>query len=321
MAPFIGTKIVYINYDFCYKYQVKDGKVERTIENNLSCADHEEADTKIVYHICSIDYDANILIRSSDTDVLTIMLGNMEHLKHSQTVWMNVGVANAQRFVNVSELYKKLGCTLCNSLPGFHALTGCDYNPAFFRKGKKKPFTILESSEKYQRAFVGLGNLNASNSKQVFATIEEFVCRLYNERKVNDVDETRLTIFTKTYKADDVHEFFKRRAKNFDASAFPPCRSELRQHILRASYITNIWRNAHLPQPTNLLPTKNGWKEIDGKLDFVWFEGEQLPTLVNDVIVQADDDNDSGMQEQLYCFREIFFFVFCSLTNYSFVFR
>ena len=55
--------------------------VEKDYE--LSCDNHEEADTKIVHHVCKIDNDSptNVLIKSSDTDVLIIMLGNMDHLE------------------------------------------------------------------------------------------------------------------------------------------------------------------------------------------------------------------------------------------------
>ncbi|KMQ83738.1 hypothetical protein RF55_19223 [Lasius niger] len=45
-----------------------------TINEYLSCECHEEADTKIVHHICKIEDDSNILIKSSDTDILVIML-------------------------------------------------------------------------------------------------------------------------------------------------------------------------------------------------------------------------------------------------------
>lgn len=43
--------------------------------------------------------------------------------------------------INVSQLYKAFGPTLC-ALPGFHAFAGCDFNPAFYRIGKK-PFDIF----------------------------------------------------------------------------------------------------------------------------------------------------------------------------------
>ena len=106
---------------------------------------HEEADTKIVHNVCAINFDANVLIRCSDTDILVILLGNMNFLKKNLKIWMHVGIGNSQKYISISKLYEKLGEKLCQALLAFHALTGCDFNPSFYRKGKKRPLTILES--------------------------------------------------------------------------------------------------------------------------------------------------------------------------------
>lgn len=144
MAPFIGNKTIYVNYLHCYKYEVHQGKVIRTAEPYLSCPCHEEADTKIVFHACQLNSDAHVTIRCSDTDILIIMLGNMNFIQSDLKISMHVGTGNYQRFINISNLYETLGPRLCSSLPGFHALTGCDFNPAFYRKGKKKRFRFYE---------------------------------------------------------------------------------------------------------------------------------------------------------------------------------
>lgn len=38
--------------------------------------------------------------------------------------------------------------------------------------------------------------------------------------------------------------------------------------------------------PTFLSPSECGWQEIDNKLDFRWFEGDQLPTSVSEVVFE-----------------------------------
>lgn len=48
VAPFI-SKILYVNYEKCYKYEVINDKVIRTEYSHLRCQDHEEADTKIIF--------------------------------------------------------------------------------------------------------------------------------------------------------------------------------------------------------------------------------------------------------------------------------
>ncbi|GFT25983.1 uncharacterized protein TNCV_5126481 [Trichonephila clavipes] len=57
------------------------------LSQELSCPADEEADTKMVYHACNINYPAEIVIRSTDTDIAAIMLGNMQ-LKNDSVAWV-----------------------------------------------------------------------------------------------------------------------------------------------------------------------------------------------------------------------------------------
>lgn len=57
MVPFIGNTLINLSYDQCYSYKVENGAVTVTENNELSLDSHEEADTKIVYHVCKIDRD------------------------------------------------------------------------------------------------------------------------------------------------------------------------------------------------------------------------------------------------------------------------
>lgn len=152
MAPIIGDKIIYVNFNKCYSYRVESNKVIKTVEDSLSCEEHEEADSRIIYHICQINVDGEVVIRCSDTDILIILLGNMHRLNASLKIWVNLGVGNHERFISVNQVHEILGNSLSKALPCFHALTGCDYTPAFFRKGKFRPFKLLEQSEEYQLA-------------------------------------------------------------------------------------------------------------------------------------------------------------------------
>ena len=152
-APFMKNKNVFLNYEKCYKYSVTNDIVVKEIDDVLTCPQHEEADKKITYHISNIDYESNVVVRCSDSDILIILLGNISFIKKDVKVWMHVGVGNARRFLNVTVLSNKLGSKLCNELPAFYAFTGCDYNPSFYRKGKNRPFTILKKSENYMDAF------------------------------------------------------------------------------------------------------------------------------------------------------------------------
>lgn len=137
MAPFIGEKTIYINYDLCYKFKKHNEKIIKSIKQTLNCTAHEEADTKIVFHVCQLNTDANVTITCSDTDIIVILLGNMNHIRSNLKIHMLLGTGNSQGYINVTELYEAFGSSLRASLPGFHAFTGCDFNPAFYRRGKK----------------------------------------------------------------------------------------------------------------------------------------------------------------------------------------
>lgn len=69
-------KVVKINYDQCYVYEQNGiNTMKRQIDYNLSCY-QEEADTKMVYHICQLNRDYRVQIHCTDSDVPIIMLAN-----------------------------------------------------------------------------------------------------------------------------------------------------------------------------------------------------------------------------------------------------
>ncbi|CAG9834603.1 unnamed protein product [Diabrotica balteata] len=301
MKSFLGNRQIFINFRTCQSYQIVDDKIQSSVVESLCCTSHEEADTKIVYHACNITEQSNIVIRASDTDILIIMIGNMTRLQNANSnVWMLNGTGNKERYIHITKIYKELGELLAKSLIGFHAFTGCDFNPAFFNKGKRRPFTLLKKNTEVQEAFATLGeeNLTEDQLQQVFNSIQKFTCQLYNAKKSVDVDDGRYQLFVNNYKASDVNENFSKKISNFDASSIPPCKSELYQQLLRAHYISTIWKNAYKKEPTTLDPLEFGWIEQDEKFTFKWFEGDQLPTSVSDLITQVPDSESQDDEEE-----------------------
>ncbi|XP_047041334.1 uncharacterized protein LOC124645572 [Helicoverpa zea] len=234
MAPFIGSKTILVNYLQCYQYKVCEGKVQRTPELSLACPGHEEADTKIVFHVCHLTSDAHVTIRCSDTDILIIMLANMNSIQTDLQISMHVGTGNNQKFINVTKLSQEKNC-----------LSNC-------------------------------------NLDQLFATLEEYVCRLYAFTRVNDINVARVMTFTKSYGNNDDCNPLNLK-KRIDGSLFPPCKAELQQHFLRTAYIAHLWSHAHRAMPTDLLPTEYGWEESEEKYYFKWFTGDQLPPSITSI--------------------------------------
>ncbi|KAG5866719.1 hypothetical protein JTB14_024164 [Gonioctena quinquepunctata] len=69
------------------------------------------------------------------------------------------------------------------------------------------------------------------------------------------------------------------------------------REFLRASYIVNNWHDAHRKVTTELSPINHGWKIMENKYEFDWFEGEQVPQLVNDVVLQPPQENSDSQSE------------------------
>ena len=168
---------LYVNYDKCYKFSAVEDRrggyyVYREVVDSLT-SNQVEADTKIILHVCN--YNAisptSVLIKASDTDIFTIMLGNMHNMTNpNHKVFMQLGAANTTRIVNLSEIHKKIGEEVCKSLPGLHPFTGCDFIPSFYRKGKTSSFKNMCSSAPYQNAFMKLGDLDNLLNNAIFET-------------------------------------------------------------------------------------------------------------------------------------------------------
>ncbi|XP_017472207.1 PREDICTED: uncharacterized protein LOC108363375 [Rhagoletis zephyria] len=254
MAPYINNKTIYVNADACHKYIVRDGKMIRSIEHQLTCPSHEEADTKIIYHICKLQSDTNVNIRCFDTDILVIIIANMSNIDKNINISMQVGVGNNQRFININHLYETLGSDVSAALPAFHAITGCDFNPAFFRKGKKRPYLMMTKNKEFVNSFIAMSTSSESR-EDLFDKIQEFVCRLYGFKKINDINEARVATFMRNYKVLGNNNVFRLTNKTIDGSALPPCKVELQQQFLRACYIAQIWAHAHLQVPSGETPS------------------------------------------------------------------
>lgn len=141
------------------------------------------------------------------------------------------------------------------------------------------------------RALSNITNIPNCKLDEEFETIEEFVCRLYGFKAINDVNATRVSTFIKNYKVNDKNDMLKLKNR-VDGAIFPPCKSELRQHLLRTSYIAHLWSHAHLQNPSQLSPTDWGWEEKENKYIFKWFEGDQVPPSITSITDSSENIED-----------------------------
>jgi len=134
----------------------REGVLETEKPSHLQCK-HEEADTLLAFHISSI-FSGNILVMSTDTDVLIILLG-LAGRSEGFNIILNYGSGNQRIYISISELValleeKQPGFT--EVLIGFHAMTGYDLILCFVRKRKMRPFQRLEAISEHVMALQSL---------------------------------------------------------------------------------------------------------------------------------------------------------------------
>ena len=246
MKQKLENRIIYFsNANHCTKIT----QTEVTIESDKS-SDHIEADTKLVALIAnaSIQPGKTVMVRSpsGDIDILVLFL---LHQFENITVLIDNGVGKNRKIIDMSSSF------LCENkrkaLAGMHSFSGNDYVSSFFRKGKKVMWKLILQNEEYIETFSNLG-LFPSVTEEVCESLENFVCQLYGYKNESSVDKVRFKMF----QTKGIQDLF----------LLPPCKSNLKFHIMRANYVANMYVNA---VRLNCLDdyTEHGWRE-DGTVEW-----------------------------------------------------
>ena len=237
--------------------------------------DHEEADSKMfVFAKYTVDElgITRIVIKSPDTDVLVIACHYFcKSFDGCVEFWFETGVAKNKRFILVHSVCESFGASICQVLPAFHALTGCDSNGSFAGIGKKKSFNILKKNINNLIALNEFGNTpDLEPESDVMNDVVKFVCWLYDSTtNIFDIDKLRYKLFCQ---------------KNISSEKLPPTYDSLVQHARRDNYQTYIWVNAsnailNLPSPAG-----NGWENVDNKISPFFMTKESVPESVLELV-------------------------------------
>lgn len=240
MASIIKNKKIYITVeDQCFSFFVNDLVVTKVLENDFQCF-HEEADTRIIFHISRCHPNTKVMVNASDTDILVILLGNFYKFGNLE-IWLSTKCRKKDiTYINCSELAKNLGPKLCRSLPAFHAFTGCDYTAAFFKKGKIKPFDYLVQNEQLQIVFGSLTHKSGISDNEKMDVIQQYTVRLYNIKNCTSVNAARFENFQQFYASRNKDENFISNIKNFNSCLIPPCWRSVEQKIVRTIFINSM---------------------------------------------------------------------------------
>ena len=282
--------------DVCHHYMVQNGQVIHD-EVPALAASHEEADTRIVFHLSSLprnEEKPSVVVRCSDTDVLVLLLHHVSVMDEPPLVWMDTGRSsnNTRRFINVTQLVNHLDAEVLDALPALHAFTGTDFTAAFMNKGKVRPYEIMLKSQQFTKAFAKLGR-NGEVSEATLQDIEKFTCTLYGLPKLTKVDDVRLALFEKKYSPKQSEQQPLDKIRRINPNNMPPCHSVLSNKIKTANYVTHIWKNASKRSPCELQPEEHGWLLKEGMLKMNWFDGDQLPENILNIVTDCDLDDEA----------------------------
>ena len=137
---YVRREVPKMNLDYPLVITSEKNALEITssgIEVLLPC-NHEEADTRIMYH-CTLD-DKPIVVIASDTDILMLLLYVFADRLPVHDWFLQI---KKDQFVNLSKLHDVIGNEACLILIAMYVITGCDVVSYFFRKSKKVVFERL----------------------------------------------------------------------------------------------------------------------------------------------------------------------------------
>ena len=237
---------------------------ETTISNSAyhnkqiySKCNHEEADTRMILHArqAADAGHANLVIRSSDTDVLVLAVAHFENIG-ADKLWIYSGTSKHHKIIPVHEVFKSLGPSRSAGLPFFHSFSGCDTTSCFTNYGKKTHWLIANSSDEFWPTFAFLSKQPQTISQETMDIVEKYTVLVYDKLS----RETKVNVARRSLVA---------RGRTIDR--IPPTKDALILHTRRAAYQAgHIWGNAIIPSPEIPQVTEWGWKLDNSRLLPVW---------------------------------------------------
>ena len=150
----------------------------RTILEDLSPCDQEEADTRMILHAHQVlESASSVLIRTVDTDVLVLVIAATTRYDDKR-VWPSFGVGDSHKIIGA---HIAIGCQKAITLPIFHAFTGCDTVSAFKSIGKKTAWQRWNSFDDVTGAFLDLSTAPDNINNVTEKLLERFVVLLYDK--------------------------------------------------------------------------------------------------------------------------------------------
>ena len=168
-------------------------------------------------------------IGSTDTDVLISLLfhiGNCHWIDDNKVLHLIWGSGTSRKIIDLNQLGNDVGWDIINTLPAYHAFTGCDTTSDV---GSKAAIFKLSSEDYSILKSFGAQIL----SPEIIKSVEEILVKVVrpNSAKSTFDDELRLVEYN-TYR------------KTFNVTKCPCTSAAVKMHIRWACFQTSRWLNA-----------------------------------------------------------------------------
>ena len=83
----------------------------------LETCNHQEADTRVIYHAAKSSKP--VVVQATDTDILVLLIYACAHTKPTEAWYMRI---DNQKYVNIHVICNEFGEEVCNVLPQYNGL-------------------------------------------------------------------------------------------------------------------------------------------------------------------------------------------------------
>ena len=213
---------------------------------------HEEADTRVLLHLLHALQTSSSLgmVPTGDIDVVVILLSNFHHIKavnSAAEIWVSFKAGKSTTMISLNSIAANLGTTTCKAMALFHAFTGSDSTSSFKFKGKRYCCKLMNKVPSLMEEFATVVDNPFQTSPRLKEVASNFVCMLYSNEPVNDIDHVRIKLFSQ---------------KTRDVERIRPTSDALDLHLKRSVLQASTWTTADMSMmPVN----KPYWSRLEGR--------------------------------------------------------
>ena len=164
-------------------------KISSSATKVFEC-NHEEADTRMIFH--ALQQNTNAVVSSKNMDVLVLMVFAYALNKINEK-WVMKTECN--KLINIRKIVEYIGTNIAMKVPRIHAVKGCDTNSLIHGAGKIKLLTkCLNGQEKL--VLLNATGISCKVSDTAVKDVEKFIQTVcYSGKEEESLTETRVRLY------------------------------------------------------------------------------------------------------------------------------